>query len=188
MVEILRFSNLALNDLQVAAAKVRASLPMRAVIFLQGTLGAGKTTLVQAIVQELQRHHLKNKSPSNNSSEKNISEKNFLENSNFETNNLKSSDLDTNVEVQSPSFALHNYYSLNPEIHHFDLYRLQSLDEVHNTGFFDLLSQNQGWVFVEWPELLSLQDMLIFAPLYKITLQESSQNSQNRDLQLFKLL
>ncbi|MBU2938609.1 tRNA (adenosine(37)-N6)-threonylcarbamoyltransferase complex ATPase subunit type 1 TsaE [Lacinutrix sp. C3R15] len=56
-------------------------------------------------------------------------------------------------EVQSPTYSLVNEYTTsNTKIYHFDLYRVESVDELYNLGFEEYLQENH-WVFIEWPEL-----------------------------------
>jgi tRNA threonylcarbamoyladenosine biosynthesis protein TsaE len=54
-------------------------------------------------------------------------------------------------EVSSPSFAIVGTYGGRIPIHHADLYRLADEDELHATGFFDLLG-GPGAVLVEWAD------------------------------------
>ncbi|MBQ0786216.1 MAG: tRNA (adenosine(37)-N6)-threonylcarbamoyltransferase complex ATPase subunit type 1 TsaE [Oceanihabitans sp.] len=56
-------------------------------------------------------------------------------------------------EVQSPTYSLVNEYQLpDTSIFHFDLYRVNTIDELYNFGFEEYLQENH-WVFIEWPEL-----------------------------------
>jgi len=58
-------------------------------------------------------------------------------------------------EVQSPTYSLVNEYNAtNTKIYHFDLYRVESVEELYNMGFEEYL-QEDVWVFIEWPELAS---------------------------------
>ncbi len=55
-------------------------------------------------------------------------------------------------DVTSPTFALINEYlggRLN--IYHFDMYRINSWDELYSSGFFEYIEEN-GIVVVEWSE------------------------------------
>jgi tRNA threonylcarbamoyl adenosine modification protein YjeE len=144
MSEVLKIKKFDLSALPFVADQVVKKLPKKAVIFLEGELGIGKTSLVRMIAKS--------------------------------------------DEVQSPSFAIHNYYSGEPEIHHFDLYRISSLEELQNTGFFDLITQNQGWVFVEWPQLLNVNDFANHAEVFRVSLKHHQSHSDHRDLIMTKLL
>jgi tRNA threonylcarbamoyladenosine biosynthesis protein TsaE len=54
-------------------------------------------------------------------------------------------------EVASPSFAIVATYHGRIPVHHADLYRLADEDELHATGFFDLLG-GAGAVLIEWAD------------------------------------
>jgi len=68
-----------------------------------------------------------------------------------------------NGEVTSPTFALVNEYlspdNTNTDLFHFDIYRLEQVEEVLEIGWEDYLDRN-GIVIVEWankfPELFPL--------------------------------
>ncbi|MBK7810329.1 MAG: tRNA (adenosine(37)-N6)-threonylcarbamoyltransferase complex ATPase subunit type 1 TsaE [Saprospiraceae bacterium] len=62
-------------------------------------------------------------------------------------------------EVSSPTFSIINQYEcintsfgLN-QIYHADLYRLNTLNEVHDAGVIDYLYQD-AYFIIEWPELI----------------------------------
>jgi tRNA threonylcarbamoyladenosine biosynthesis protein TsaE len=83
------------------------------VIGFKGALGAGKTTLIQAMGR------------------------------------LSG----VNVPITSPTFALINEYPCTEGfIYHFDLYRLQSMDEVFAFGFLDYLESGYS-CWIEWYEI-----------------------------------
>ncbi|GAA4808303.1 tRNA (adenosine(37)-N6)-threonylcarbamoyltransferase complex ATPase subunit type 1 TsaE [Litoribaculum gwangyangense] len=57
-------------------------------------------------------------------------------------------------EVSSPTFSIVNEYSLNDgKIYHFDLYRINNLDEAYNLGIEDYLNSDH-WKLIEWPDLI----------------------------------
>ena len=55
------------------------------------------------------------------------------------------------VNVQSPTFTIVNEYPGNIPLFHFDMYRLQSEDELYDIGWYDYLERN-GVCAVEWSE------------------------------------
>jgi tRNA threonylcarbamoyladenosine biosynthesis protein TsaE len=58
-------------------------------------------------------------------------------------------------EADSPTFALVNTYgSGTKRIHHFDLYRLQSAQEVEDIGLWDYLDEGVP-CFIEWPDKIA---------------------------------
>ena len=59
-------------------------------------------------------------------------------------------------DVQSPTYSIINeYQSLRGAIHHIDLYRLKSEEDLDSVGFWDLFSQSEGLILIEWAELLN---------------------------------
>lgn len=53
------------------------------------------------------------------------------------------------LEVPSPTFTLVQSYDTRVPVHHFDLYRLSSADELEELGFPDILKD--GAALIEWP-------------------------------------
>jgi len=57
--------------------------------------------------------------------------------------------------VQSPTYTYVNVYKHNDvTLYHFDLYRLNSLDEFLQAGFDEYLFQPNSYCFIEWPEII----------------------------------
>ncbi|MFD2823576.1 tRNA (adenosine(37)-N6)-threonylcarbamoyltransferase complex ATPase subunit type 1 TsaE [Lacinutrix iliipiscaria] len=57
-------------------------------------------------------------------------------------------------DVQSPTYSIVNEYQGTPHsIYHFDLYRINDLEDVYNFGFEDYLNESD-WILIEWPELV----------------------------------
>ncbi|MEG0894232.1 MAG: tRNA (adenosine(37)-N6)-threonylcarbamoyltransferase complex ATPase subunit type 1 TsaE [Oscillospiraceae bacterium] len=80
-------------------------------------------------------------------------------------------------EISSPTFALVHEYQGEIPLYHFDMYRINSLDDVYSTGFFDYLEQG-GILAVEWSEniLPFLEDME--NNLIKIDIKHIDENSR----------
>ena len=54
--------------------------------------------------------------------------------------------------VSSPTFALvHEYHGGGKTLYHFDMYRVESWDDLYATGFFDFY-ETGGILAVEWSE------------------------------------
>ena len=53
-------------------------------------------------------------------------------------------------KVSSPTFALVNEYSGKYNIFHFDMYRVNTWDDLYSTGFFDYI--DNGIIIIEWSE------------------------------------
>ena len=57
-----------------------------------------------------------------------------------------------NSAVRSPTFALVNEYKAKPlSLFHFDMYRIESEDDLYSIGFYDYLDR-RGICLVEWSE------------------------------------
>ncbi len=52
--------------------------------------------------------------------------------------------------ISSPTFALVNEYNGKFPIYHFDMYRVQSWEDLYSTGFFDYIGN--GVLVIEWSE------------------------------------
>jgi tRNA threonylcarbamoyladenosine biosynthesis protein TsaE len=106
--------DLDVNEAQLAdiASQWINGVTYPATIFLQGNLGAGKTTFVRACLRAL----------------------------GFQ------------CRVKSPTYAWLESYELDQHlVHHIDLYRLQSPQQIETIGLRDCW-QTPAWVFIEWPE------------------------------------
>lgn len=62
-------------------------------------------------------------------------------------------------QANSPTFALHQEYHINSAnaetagiqtLHHWDLYRLESEDEIESSGFWDLFYEDSIIMAIEW--------------------------------------
>lgn len=112
----------SLEDLNSQIRNWAKSLEGNEIILLEGHLGAGKTAFVHALVQN--RWDVKADA------------------------------------VASPTYALHHQYVKPPEasgtkdeiIDHWDLYRVETLDELDAAGFWDLLNSSRNLWIVEWPQ------------------------------------
>jgi tRNA threonylcarbamoyladenosine biosynthesis protein TsaE len=72
--------------------------------------------------------------------------------------------------VISPSFVIHQHYELEPQIDHFDFYRLElktaeSLIEIGYWEAFERAKSQNSYLFVEWPEKAANQNLRINAEI-----------------------
>jgi tRNA threonylcarbamoyladenosine biosynthesis protein TsaE len=79
---------------------------------------------------------------------------------------LSSVSIEFGKQVHSPTFNLCNIYQWDVfEVHHFDLYRIDSNDDLFNIGIMDSISSKTLITFIEWvdlfPELLDCCDEII---------------------------
>lgn len=54
-------------------------------------------------------------------------------------------------EVSSPTFSLVHEYRGKVNLYHFDMYRIQTMDDLYATGFFDYLDSG-SILAIEWSE------------------------------------
>ena len=53
--------------------------------------------------------------------------------------------------VSSPTFAIVHDYGGNPQLVHFDMYRVSGWDDLYSTGYYDYL-ESGGILVIEWSE------------------------------------
>ena len=58
------------------------------------------------------------------------------------------------VPATSPTFSIINKYSKN--VYHVDLYRIENVDELKNTDFYEIIS-GENFVFIEWTEKFEIE-------------------------------
>ena len=58
--------------------------------------------------------------------------------------------------IVSPTFNyVTSYKNSNREtLYHFDLYRINNLQDFMNAGFDEYLYNDKSWAFIEWPEII----------------------------------
>ena len=84
--------------------------------------------------------------------------------------------LEVDDEVTSPTFALVHEYDGKIPLFHFDLYRINSYDDLYAIGFFDYLDRG-GIIAAEWSENIEgLENELSGA--IKVRIDKLSDNSR----------
>ncbi len=68
--------------------------------------------------------------------------------------------------VRSPTYTYFSKYE--PNIYHFDLYRIDDYETFTNIGAEDIFEDDTAIRFIEWPEILGDQ----YAPTISITLKK----------------
>ena len=58
--------------------------------------------------------------------------------------------LGSSDDVSSPTFTLVNEYKGRFNIYHFDMYRVNTWEDLYSTGFFDYI--DNGVLIIEWSE------------------------------------
>lgn len=83
--------------------------------------------------------------------------------------------LGSDDDVSSPTFSIVNEYKFNDEkIFHFDLYRINDIEEAFNFGIEDYL-YSDNWIFIEWPEKI---EAILDENYDKITLELDDDNNR----------
>jgi tRNA threonylcarbamoyladenosine biosynthesis protein TsaE len=62
--------------------------------------------------------------------------------------------LGVRTPATSPTFSIINKYGEG--VYHIDLYRVESVDELLNTDFYEILS-GDNFVFIEWAEKFAIE-------------------------------
>ena len=116
-------------------AELLPLLPGKTILLLNGEVGAGKTTSVQAMADIL---------------------------------GLK--------DVQSPSFAIHLRYenSQGKSLDHVDLYRLKDDDDLESSGFWDLFSQKESLIVIEWASRLNLEYLPLNWEVFEVQIEKGA--------------
>lgn len=61
-------------------------------------------------------------------------------------------------QINSPSFAIHQQYLAGDlTIHHLDLFRLETVDEIESSGLWDLFYDDNVIIIIEWIDRISEQ-------------------------------
>lgn len=90
--------------------------------------------------------------------------------------------LGSDDDVSSPTFSIINEYKLKDEkIYHFDLYRINNLEDAYNFGIDDYLD-SEYWKLIEWPEKI---DSILYDDFDRIEIKLDTVN--NRILSLNKI-
>ncbi|MBR1747169.1 MAG: tRNA (adenosine(37)-N6)-threonylcarbamoyltransferase complex ATPase subunit type 1 TsaE [Clostridia bacterium] len=67
--------------------------------------------------------------------------------------------LGINKQVTSPTFTLLKEYSgLRLKLYHFDLYRIETTDELEELGFEDYIGEKDAVCVIEWNKISGLKD------------------------------
>ena len=86
-------------------------------------------------------------------------------------------------EISSPTFTIVNeYHAKDFPIYHFDVYRLEDIDEFYAMGGEEYLEQ--GVCLIEWGELI---EPILPKSYYKITFENNVEKDEERILKLEKV-
>jgi len=104
---------IALDNLDKYVSEISSKFKDGSIISLNGAMGAGKTTFLFHLLNEM--------------------------------------GLDETQAFSSPTFSIHNEYQIGEKlIHHVDLYRLESFEELESLDLLDLFGKEKTLTFIEW--------------------------------------
>lgn len=83
--------------------------------------------------------------------------------------------------ANSPTFAIVNEYDSQQKIYHFDFYRINKVNELHEIGLEDYLTDSEAITFVEWGELFP---EVLPSKRYEIKIEEIE--NEKRKFRFFK--
>lgn len=86
-------------------------------------------------------------------------------------------------KVNSPSFTIVNEYPGEKPLYHFDLYRINDADELHETGWDDYLARD-GLVVVEWGEKAG---PMLPSRYYRVTFEIAGETDRKIDIEAVSL-
>lgn len=137
----MRFEQVDYESLRQIANRVYRQLKQNEIILFDGDLGAGKTTFIQMLLDQMGYS-----------------------------------------KGYSPTYSLHNHYHIkNIEVHHFDLYRIENLQELETISFFETL-ELPNLVFIEWASKIQVQDF----PMNKKIVRIEIGKYQDQEAELFR--
>ena len=87
--------------------------------------------------------------------------------------------LGVDEEVSSPTFAIVNDYGGTPPLYHFDMYRVESWDDLFASGFFDFYEAG-GILAVEWSENI---EAALPGDTIRITITVIDENSRKIEIE-----
>ena len=134
-----KYENVRLENINLVSDFVVPILEANTVVLFYGDLGSGKTTLCSSIIRSFlaKGNGIKNNELGN-------------EIKNYELGNRAKK----NIEITSPTFNILHTYQVNDKIlvNHYDLYRIEFMQELMELGFLDSLFNNI--TLIEWPKFL----------------------------------
>lgn len=89
---------------------------------------------------------------------------------------------DENLSVTSPTFSIVNIY--NEDIAHFDLYRVQSVEELYEIGTEEMLSNFT--CIIEWPQVIENTDLMKNREFIRIAIESVDELEHSRRITIEK--
>lgn len=82
--------------------------------------------------------------------------------------------------ANSPTYAFrHTYETQGLKIEHVDLYRLQSEEDIESIGLWDLFSETENLIIVEWGSRVPTSDWPLDWPQYTLKISKADEFSRH---------
>ena len=146
--EGLSLSEASRQFIERALSTISQPRPMPRVVAFYGKMGAGKTTFIKAVCEELGVDDV-------------------ITSPTFAIVNEYTASADSSHN--SPLSSL-----LSPLIYHFDFYRIHKLEEVYDMGYEDYFYSG-SLCFIEWPELI---EEILPPETVRVTIEEQPDGSR----------
>ena len=82
--------------------------------------------------------------------------------------------------VKSPTYTVVNEYRGRKNIYHFDMYRIESEDDLYSIGFDDYVDRD-GFCIAEWSE--NVEDFLPQDAIY-VSIKRSAESEERREIEI----
>ncbi len=81
--------------------------------------------------------------------------------------------------IQSPTYAIHQRYKNEVvTVDHFDLYRLESDEEIETAGIWDILAEKNNLVIIEWSERMQSDWYLPDRTVFKLNISRQADDAR----------
>ncbi len=83
-------------------------------------------------------------------------------------------------EVSSPTYAIHQTYLIQNRttVHHFDLHRLETADEIETSGIWDSFENSKDIFFIEWANKINAKSWPINFKIIKIDIKKTTESTR----------
>ena len=150
----------SINEIREAARQFVNQIGDRRVFAFYGTMGAGKTTFIKAVCEELGVTDV-------------ITSPTFAIVNEYEAGDVEAHSCVPSVASDQRSSA--SLFTLHSSlIYHFDFYRIKKLEEVYDMGYEDYFYSG-ALCFIEWPELI---EELLPEDAVKVSITEQEDGSR----------
>ena len=84
--------------------------------------------------------------------------------------------------ISSPTYAIHQVYDYKKnKIHHLDLHRLETADDIESSGIWDFFQDTTAIFFIEWAQKIKKSNWPLNFKIFQI---QMTKNSDQRIIQI----